>query len=840
MKNESGINVSRPFIPVLFSFMAGILAADNLNGYREVAWITASLCFGYILIFILWDSAHLKIPRQASFILKDRTLIPPILLFVALGYISTSALIYSAPNDAKDLINHVDGQKKSIQGHVTSMPKIYDNGSSFVVEVDKISDSEEERRIKGKITVFCEGMDNPPEPGSELSFYTALRPLKSFGNPGSFDYARHMLFEGIKARCYVKPYEIRLSGNKKENLFIKADKFRLRAGKKIEETVPEEAPVLKAIITGDTSAISPSLREAFNRTGAGHLIAISGLHIGIVAAFSFFSARFLLSFWPLILRRGILNTTASMAALYPVIFYGMVSGFEPSAQRAVAMTAVFLGAGILSRENDTMNTLAASAFIILALMPGSLFSISFRLSYMAVLFILLSAPILGAIKEKIGASGLRARISSWIMQSLIVSLFATLGTAPFVMHYFGFLSPLGIIANLVLIPILGMAAVTLGLISIFSLPFSESIFAFFIKAAAIPVKAGTAIIESLSRLCFSSFQTISPNSYELVIIYTLLISGIILINNTIPGEKGRLSLKMLKFAQAVFIISLILFFSDLSFYIRKRYFNKDLEISFLDVGHGNSAIIELPGGKVMIIDGGGFHGRGRIDTGKDIIAPFLRRKKILAIDYMILTHPDEDHLKGLIYIAENFKPKRFWEGTSKGDSDLYSKIKEILSKNKTEIIELSSSHEAIDINKATLEILNPLIENDVHGYEMSDNDRSLVLKISYKGVSVLFTGDISDKAEKRLISLSPEKLKSDIMLVPHHGSNGSGSGKFLEHVDPDVAIISTGRKNFPGERLLERLSKRNIRIFRTDIDGCISSVINEKSNFIKVFKDVQR
>ena len=176
-----------------------------------------------------------------------------------------------------------------------------------------------------------------------------------------------MLYEGIIASCNVKSESVKIIEPQRNDLIDRVNRFRKQAGILIDEAVPDESAVMKAVITGDTSGISPSLRDAFNRTGAGHLIAISGLNIGIMAAFSYLISRFILSYLPFVLKRGLLARCASFAAIPPVIVYGLISGLEPSALRAVIMAVVILSAGVLSRESDIFNSVAASAFIILAL-----------------------------------------------------------------------------------------------------------------------------------------------------------------------------------------------------------------------------------------------------------------------------------------------------------------------------------------------------------------------------------------------------------------------------------------------------------------------------------------
>lgn len=817
------ISVSRPFIPLTLGLALGIALADVSPGY----YIPAAACLvAAIFIVVLGFS---KKPGP-----DIRHLICTIIIFISLGYISGSQFLICDDSETCNLMKNADGEKKRITGHVSSLPAVYEDGASFILETESIEENQKRLIENKKIRVRMDGVENIPSPGDRLTFIAPLRRLKSFRNPGCFDYERHMLYEGVIASCNVKSESLNVVEPQRNYLIDRVNRFRKQAGILIDEAVPDEAPVMKALITGDTSDISPSRRDAFNRTGAGHLIAISGLNIGIMAAFSYLISRFIFSYFPLVLKRGILARCASFAAIPPVIMYGLISGLEPSALRAVIMAVVILSAGVLSRENDIFNSVAASAFIILALSPGSLFSISFILSYMAVIFLVISAPLTDSLKAKEDA-GLFQKSASWIYVSLSVSFFATIGTSPFVIHFFGLFSPVGILANLVLVPLFGIISVAPGLIAVFSLLFSNSLFFLFIRIAAIPVKIGTSIIVWLSEFKYSAFSCISPDGIEVAFLYTIFFSAIFLARSMLANEKNIFSFS--KASVWVLCLSITALFADAAISTSKRFFRKDMEISIIDVGHGNSALIELPGGKTMLVDGGGFQSKGSFDTGRDVVAPFLRRKKILKIDYMVMTHPDTDHMKGLIYIAKEFSPEELWKGYDVKDEPEYITLMDIVAEKGMKIRELDQNKEPIVIGDAFFDILNPLGKEA--GVTLnSTNDASLVLRMNFCGKSVLFTGDISQKTEKRMSSVFPEKLRAAVLIVPHHGSNGSGSEVLLDAVRPEVAIISTGRKGLPGNDLLQRLEQRNINFWRTDINGCISILINDKTFSIKAFRNV--
>ena len=243
-------------------------------------------------------------------------------------------------------------------------------------------------------------------------------------------------------------------------------------------------------------------------------------------------------------------------------------------------------------------------------------------------------------------------------------------------------------------------------------------------------------------------------------------------------------------------------------------------ISLLDVGQGNSALIETSQGRKILIDGGGFPGSSTFDTGKFILAPFLWKKGIDTLDLVILTHPESDHLKGLIYILENFKVHKLIKNTDHANLSSYKKLIEICKKRQIPILEISHTNKKLEIGDTHIFFPSravSLIPNNL-------NNNSLILKLSYKNFSMLFPGDILKSREKQLALLYGRKLHSNVLLAPHHGSFSSSSLDFLEKVRPEIVVISCGRNNkynFPHTEVLKRYNYMNARILRTDTDGAV-------------------
>jgi competence protein ComEC len=320
------------------------------------------------------------------------------------------------------------------------------------------------------------------------------------------------------------------------------------------------------------------------------------------------------------------------------------------------------------------------------------------------------------------------------------------------------------------------------------------------------------VVAFFASIPYASLFVLTPTVFEIILFYLLLF----LVVHLQKGKKIRY----------LFVGLCLVFALDLAFWNFKDLFQKDLHLTFIDVGHGDSILIEFPKGKRMLIDGGGLH-EDRFDIGKNVIAPFLWKKKIRRIDTLVLTHPDPDHLKGLNFIASQFSIGQFWDNGFQTDSESYLQLKKILREKK---INTQSLHEGTPtqiINGVEISILNPPVWNSTQRKIQNVwdlNNSSLVMKLRFKNVSALLAGDIGKEAEGRMLR-KDVSLRADILKVPHHGSSSSSSPLFLERVKPTYAILSVGERNIgrlPHPEVLKRYLQLGSRILRTDKHGAIT------------------
>jgi competence protein ComEC len=815
---------SRPVIPLLLSMISGIASGTWFPGYGTWLVIAVLFCMA-ALLFIIRKNGTARV-------------VPLVLLF-ALGSLSIQP--WTAPKfPANHLIHFTDNHPWKITGVIVDLDTRRLNRQKCILRTKFLEDNGKIFTVKGRIRLTVLGNGPELSTGDRIVFRSKIRSIRNFNNPGGFDYKRYMAFKDVWGSAYISADKlIRIEKKTEKGISAFISDARGRISNLIDQTGDNaQKNVLKALIVGDRNAISVELRNAFNRVGAGHLLAISGLHIGIIAAASFFIFRWILSYIGFFLSRAWTKKGAVLLSAIPVIIYGLLSGMSPSTQRAVIMVMVFLTAFLFEREHDLINTLAIAAMLILIVHPPSIFSISFQLSFAAVFSIIYG---LSKIPKPSTSSQNRTRkytgtkIVIKLYYFFMTSFFAVAGTLPLVMVYFNQISLVGLPANIIFIPLIGFVVVPLGMLAVFIFPFTHAGVLVLLKAASAVLAPVINIITVMSGWSFAAVKTVTPNTLEIVCFYVLFWS---LLNlkyarpettsdlNRAPNPHNRKQIH--KPAVIVALLTVLIFSIDVGCGIYRRYWRDDLRVTMIDVGHGNAALLEFPYGRTMLVDGGGFSDNRVFDVGASIVAPLLWRKKIRTVDTLVLSHANSDHLNGLIYIAANFHVKRVWSNHESADTFGYRLFMETIKKNSIQVPAYDNIIGAHDINGVKIDILYPpanfMEKHRTETWRNLDND-SLVLKVSFGTVSFLFPGDIKAPAEYHMVSTIGDELKSTVILAPHHGSKTSSTETFLEKVKPKVVVISSRYKSrfgFPHPSVIKRYKDMGCRILETARDGAIS------------------
>lgn len=456
-----------------------------------------------------------------------------------------------------------------------------------------------------------------------------------------------------------------------------------------------------------------------------------------------------------------------------------LTGATASVVRACIMSILGLMSFLFYRKSDVYNNLAFSSFIILNFNPYTIFDMGFLLSYGGTIGIILFS---NKLSKKFP---IKNKILNYIKEMFFVCISANIIIIPIIMYNFNTLSLTFFISNVLVSPIMGIVVI-LGFVQIF-LSIININLAYLLSIFLNPMlEILIFIADFTAKLPLSKILIPTPNIIFIIIYYV-----IILFCNKINIKK------------TIIILSIIIIIFNLL-----NLLPKDLRIYFIDVGQGDSTLILTPKGNSILIDGGGSE-TGSFDVGEKILLPYLLDRGVTKIDYMMISHFDSDHVGGLFSILENLRVEHVLISKQGKESENYKHFLEISKRKKIKVIYVEAG-DRINIEKNMFfEILFPtrnLISENIL------NNNSIVARLVYKNIKILFTGDIEEIAEKELIKLysKTNKLRADILKVAHHGSKSSTIASFLKLVNPRISLIGVGATNtfgHPNIGVLERLEQ---------------------------------
>jgi len=694
-------------------------------------------------------------------------------------------------------------------GSLYKSPSRGNNRDFLFLKVEKVVFNNKEEKIKGNLRISIPLSSGTSSLRSllvhdKIKVSAKITPLKDFQNFNPSSLKEYLKNQNIHNRAYSKSpllVEKIKSGNKYSILRI-ISFLRLKFLQKIEEhftyetekSLSSQGAILEALLLGERGRIPDSISRTFQNSGLYHLFAISGAHIAIIS-FLIFSIFKIIK---------IPTRVSYILLIVFLIIYALLVEGRPSVIRATIMTLAFLFGKLIWKDVNLINTISMSAFFLLIINPFNLFALGFQLTFAATFSIILFLPKI--IKYL-------PRFPLKISELFAISLTAQLGVLPFIARAFNRVAFSSLILNFAALPLIGVI-MACGYIFL-PLSFMN------VSLAQIMVKVISCLINLLittshlfDSLAFISYRIPTPRL--LTIIGYFLFLFLLLLPSRIKKQKLIFSLCFI----AAFVIIITYPFKSNS---------KTLKFTFIDVGQGDSILVEFPGRKKMLIDGGGSP-VSTFDIGERVVSPFLWRKGIKKIDYLILTHAHPDHLNGLKAVVRNFKIGEYWESFSPLQDKTYTSFKKSLSPLVT--LRRMFRNQILIENNIKIEILHPQeAKSDVL---FANNDQSLVLRFIYGKTSFLLTGDIEIKSENEILQTEQE-ISSQVMKSPHHGSNSSSSMAFLKKVSPAIVVISVGEGNwyrFPSSEVLKRYNETGLKVFRTDIHGAVE--ISSDGNYISI------
>lgn len=656
-----------------------------------------------------------------------------------------------------------------VEGIVVDIPRQMERGQRFDFHITHVL-KPVNTSLPEKVRVSWYDETSAIKAGQTWRLRLSLRPPRGMMNPGSIDYEQWQFSQGIRAVGYVR----NSAENRPLQRYATVDNWlilwRQSTSDQLDHALAGSpvAGLLKAITMGVEDDITRPQWDVLRKTGTAHLIAISGSHIALIAGFVFFTTRYLCAALGLV--RWSPPRTAACASLLAALSYSALADFSIPTQRAMIMITIAMTAILLQRHHRILNLLSLAVLAIILWDPLAVIAPGFWLSFGAVGLIAYTGT--GRIRE-----------TSATRQALRINWVTALGLAPLLLLFFRQVSLISPVANALAVPVLGTLLVPLCLAGTLLLSLTPILGQWLLGLAAWVLQHFWTLLEWFAQLPLAQFTQAQLPVWTLI----SALGGVLLLlaPRGIPGRGLGI----------ILLLPAILhqpWHPDAGNY----------RLTLLDVGQGLSALIETRH-NTLVFDTGARLGPG-FDMGSAVISPYLRYRGIAKIDTLVISHGDNDHIGGAESLLSEFPV-----------TAVYSSVPAIP---KAAAVIPCHTGQEWEWDHVKFEMLGPV------GTSQKENDSSCVLKVTGQGGSVLLTGDIEAPAERLLLESDPEKIRSRILIVPHHGSKTSSTDDFLTQVQPEWAFFPVGYMNrygFPHAPVMARYQSHHIGIMNTALNGAI-------------------
>ena len=756
--------MKRPIIIILISYIIGILGGLYTNSI-------AFFCFTIILAMCLWGIRKInnKYFRFLRRFLKRYTELL-ILISMTFGFLYTNIL-----EQKYDTIYEAKGE---IEEHCIVIAEKEPKEYKDLYKV-KIVNSKNSARNGTKLYIRVNKKANIEVGDMLLINGTYLEPDVARNERG-FNYKEYLKTLEIYGTVEINHYKVIKKGRINKLILYTArlkEILKSNISKVIKKA--ENKNLLIAMILGDTEDLSEELKTDFLNSNLYHILSVSGgqvsnIIIGITILFRLLK-----------IHKKIMD----VLCIVILIEFMFLTGLTPSIIRACIMCIISLISGLIIRRYDIANSLGISLLIILINNPFAINSLSVLLSYFGFLGII----VLGSFTIKKVNKVIKNNILRYILNIVISSVAAQIFIFPIILYIFGTISLTFIFSNLLIIP----SSTVITIIGLFIMICPLQIFGFVEPLIELTIN----IVGFFSNIGISKIYCIIPNIKEIITYYVMSLYLYYMLRRDYIYKIKHFFRKYKKI-----LVLILLLCIGISFIYKN--IPKDLYINFIDVGQGDSTLITTQFNKKILIDGGGSEFGSTFDVGEKTLLPYLLKKKIHKLDYVIISHFDSDHVGGILTILEELNVKQVLIPKQVEYSENYNKFLDIVKKRNIKV-KIVGEGNTINIDKNTyLDILWPE-EKQITDNVLNNN--SLIVRLCYKNFKMLFTGDIEEIAEQKLLQKyeNTEKLTADILKVAHHGSKSSSIAEFLEKVNPRIALIGVGKNNkfgHPNAGVLDRLN----------------------------------
>lgn len=732
------------------AFLMGIVAAQQCSQIPSIALL---LLLPASLLGFVWANHWFK----------------PLFAFI-LGFLWLFSYVYLFSHNT--FPQQLEGKELLVEGTISSIPKISSRSSRFDFTT----------RLNNKPYLFrlswYEKHFQPPQAGEHWRLRIKLKRPHGVMNPGGFDYERSLYRHGVSATGYVRRDDV----NEKIDDWGMASapsglisKLRQSISSSLRSRLTGVAHqgLIEALAIGNRDKITSTEWDVLTRTGTIHLVAISGLHIGLVAGLVFFLIRFVVTRSKFFMQHFPAQVPAAACAILAAFVYAMLAGFSIPTQRAFLMVCVVMLSLMQRRTIRSSSVVALSLLIILIFDPMSVLDAGFWLSFGAVVVILFAAT--GRIRNP-------SSISSWGTIQLVIAI----GMLPMTLLFFQRISLSAPIANLFAVPLVSFITVPATLLGTMTLELLPQISSFLLYIATESLSTLWILLDWLNSQPWSIVETHSPITWTLF-----------------PATIGAVWLLMPRGFPARWIA--LTLFLPVIFIAQQKPALGELRLSLIDVGQGLSVFIQTRNHS-LIFDAGPRHSAS-FDAGENIVIPFLKSQGVLSLDTLIVSHGDNDHSGGAKAILKQLSVNKVYSGANSR-------------RWQHEAATACQNGQSWQWDGIEFYFLHP-----DKGQNIGGNNRSCVLQIRVGSYTVLLPGDIETRAENELVARFKDQLHSDILIAPHHGSKTSSSQAFIEQVAPQMVFVANGYRNryrFPHESVIQRYTDSEIAWFETAKLGAIS------------------
>ncbi len=789
----------RPILIAVIGYIIGILWGLYLKNSIVPFYILTIAIYFIYKSFLKNNQKQFKLLSFKHYSKYLKLMVNKTAILILISFSIISNIIVLNQNSIYEN-SYQDGQNVKIEGIVISqkIEKSYCNLYKIKVLNNK----------NFNMYIQIEKSEKDLEYGDKIKIWGVYKKPSIQRNYGGYDESKYL--KTLKILGKVKVNKMQIEAKSQEKLILQfADQINFQIKKNIDKSFNKEnSAILKGLLLGDKQDIEDEIKQDFQTTNISHILAISGMHIS-----------YIIIGIQLLFQKWLGKRKTKIITISFLILYILITGFSASTFRATIMGILLMSSSLFYRKNDIWNAIAISIFFILIYNPFLILDIGLQLSYLGTVGIILFQKVVLSKLRQIKLKK-ESKLFDNIKKILSVTISAQIMIFPVMIYYFHTVGTYFLIANLLVSIIIGPIVV----VSFIFICLSLICFPL-IKIIKFPIEIGLevlSLISKIGRLPFSKFYIITPSIYSIIIylIFIVIIKCIYEIYHTNylsatqKRIKNLIALFRYKFNQKKkkYLLILTIFLILTACF---QFIPKNLKIHFVDVGQGDCTFIITPQNKTILIDGGGSLLED-FDVGKKILIPYLLNKGYNYLDYVIISHFDQDHIGGIMTILEELSVKNIVIGKQYQDCENYKKFLNIVKEKKIKVNVVEKGSKIHIEKKLYFDVLWPNSSQIVS--ENSINNNALVCKLFYKNFTMLFTGDIEEEAEKLLISQykNTDYLKSTILKVAHHGSKTSSAKDFLDLVNPKIALIGVGKNNnfgHPNEETIKKLENLRYKNF---------------------------